>query len=35
MKKILKRIGIALVPAKVFEEKMKHAMEFTAAKAEE
>lgn len=27
--------GIALVPAKEFEEKMKHAMEFAAAKAEE
>ena len=27
--------GIALVPAKVFEEKMKHAMEFAAVKAEE
>lgn len=27
--------GIALVPAKVFEEKMKHAMEFASAKAEE
>lgn len=27
--------GIALVPAKVFEEKMKHTMEFAAAKAEE
>ena len=27
--------GIALVPTKVFEEKMKHAMEFAAAKAEE
>ncbi len=27
--------GIALVPAKVFEEKMKHAMEYAAAKPEE
>ena len=27
--------GIALIPAKVFEDKMKHAMEFAAAKPEE
>ena len=27
--------GIALIPAKVFEDKMKHALEFAAVKAEE
>lgn len=27
--------GIALIPAKVFEDKIKHALEFAAAKAEE
>lgn len=27
--------GIALVPAKIFEEKMKHAMEYAAVKPEE
>ena len=27
--------GIALIPAKVFEDKMKHALEYAAAKAEE
>ena len=27
--------GIALVPAKIFEDKMKHAMEFASVKPEE